>query len=239
MLKPKGAEPMDNPTAAVAYARVSTAEQANGCDAQLAEIRRWADDNGVELAAVHVDRGVSGASHAADRPGLTLALADATARRCALVVAKRDRLARDPLVSMTVERALSSAGARVIALDCASDGDDPASVFMRRILDAAAELERGMIRARVAAGMAAAAAKGRHMGRAPFGWCIDADSGELRPDDAEQAVIQRIDAARAAGLSWRAVAAVLNAAGLRTRTGATWQNRSTQRVAERAAALAA
>lgn len=231
---------MTEPTAAaVAYARVSTAEQANGCDAQLAEIRRWADANGVELAAVYIDRGVSGATPAAERPALPLALADATARRCPLVVAKRDRLARDPLVSMTVERALDAAGARVVALDCAAGGDDPAGVFMRRILDAAAELERGMIRARVAAGMAAAKRKGRHMGRAPFGWRIDARTGALTPDDAEQAVIQRIDAARAAGLSWRAVAAVLNAAGLRTRAGCEWRCGTTYKTAKRAAELAA
>lgn len=231
--------PEQTAAVAVAYTRVSTAEQANGCDAQAAELQRWADANGVRLAAVYVDRGVSGATPAAERPGLAQALADATARGCPLVVAKRDRLARDPLVSMTVERAMSKAGSRVVALDCASDGDAPSDVFMRRILDAAAELERGMIRARVAAGMAAAKRKGRHMGRAPFGWRIDPQTGGLTPDDGEQAVIQRIGAARAAGLSWRAVAAVLNAAGLQTRAGGDWQNRSAQRVAERAAELQA
>jgi DNA invertase Pin-like site-specific DNA recombinase len=89
----------------------------------------------------------------------------------------------------------------------------------------------------IAEGMAAAKRKGRHMGRAPFGWRIDAQTGALTPDDAEQAVIQRIDAARAAGLSWRAAADALNAAGARTRSGAAWQNRSAQRVAERAAEL--
>jgi hypothetical protein len=61
-------------------------------------------------------------------------------------------------------------------------------------------------------------AKGEAAGNAPFGYSADAD-GRLVVNAAEQAVIARVKALRAAGVSFRAIARDLEAAGVVGRTG--------------------
>jgi len=53
-----------------------------------------------------------------------------------LLVAKRDRLARDVIVSAVVERLVERQGARVMAADGTGNGDSPEAELMRRIADA-------------------------------------------------------------------------------------------------------
>lgn len=55
-------------------------------------------------------------------------------------------------------------------------------------------------------------------GRAPYGYRPGAD-GQLEQDEGEQAVIGEIRRLRDAGLSYRAIAAELDRAGMRSRTG--------------------
>jgi DNA invertase Pin-like site-specific DNA recombinase len=87
---------------------------------------RWASNSNVRLAGEHVDLGVSGAAELADRPGLMAALAALEIRGAALlVVAKRDRLARDVVVSAAVERLAESKGARIISADGTGNADGP------------------------------------------------------------------------------------------------------------------
>src|SRR5690349_20875443 len=88
----------------VGYIRVSTSEQALGSEAQVAALHSWCSSRGVELIAVCSDLGVSGATAIDKRPGL-LAAMDALSEHGAgvLLVAKRDRLARDVIVAAMVE----------------------------------------------------------------------------------------------------------------------------------------
>ena len=114
--------------AAVAYLRVSTDEQAEsglGLDAQLSAVQAAADRLGVAIAAVHTDAGVSGAKGIESRPGLFSALA-AVKRGDVLLVAKRDRIARDMLLTMQVERELERKGARLVS--AAGEGTDSEDV---------------------------------------------------------------------------------------------------------------
>ena len=103
-------------TKAVAYLRCSTDRQDLSPDAQRAAITTWAVREGVEVVAWHEDRGVSGGAELELRPGLTAAVADLAPKRAGLlVVAKRDRLARDVLTAALVERLCERAGARVVS----------------------------------------------------------------------------------------------------------------------------
>src|SRR5689334_12352699 len=105
-----------NPLLAVAYVRVSTDEQRLGPEAQRAAIDAWAAREGVAVVAWHVDAGVSGGSDLADRPSLIAALGALRAHRAGvLVIAKRDRLARDVAVAATIERAAKACGAKVMS----------------------------------------------------------------------------------------------------------------------------
>jgi DNA invertase Pin-like site-specific DNA recombinase len=218
---------VNSATLAVAYLRVSTDEQHLGPEAQRAAIETWATREGVTVVAWHTDAGVSGAAEIAKRTGLLAALADLSTHRAGLlVVAKRDRLARDVMAAAMIERMSADAGARVVsAAGEGTDATDPAAMLMRRMVDAFAEYERAMIAARTRAALRVKIARGESTGEAPYGWRADAD-GKLVPDVAEQAVVARVCALRASGLSIRAIVAALTAEGVRTRSGGAPNTRS-------------
>lgn len=204
---------------AVAYLRVSTDEQHLGPAAQRAAIEAWATREGVTVAAWHIDHGVSGGAAVADRAALLAALADmSTLRAGVLVVSKRDRLARDVMAAAMCERMVADAGARIVsAAGEGTDSDDPSAMLMRRMVDAFAEYERALIRARTRAALAVKRSRGEVTSHAPYGF--RAEGGRLVADEGEQVVIARVREARARGLTVRAIAEELAAAGVVSRKG--------------------
>ena len=136
-----------------------------------------------------------------------------------LVVAKRDRLARDVMAAAMLERMVVDAGARIVsAAGEGTDSNDPSAVLMRTLVDAFAQYERAMIAARTKAALGAKRARGERAGTVPYGFTADA-AGRLAPCAAERAVIAQVHALRAAGLSQRAIVAELARAGVVGRTG--------------------
>lgn len=205
---------------AIAYIRVSTEEQSLGPEAQKAAIETWAARQGIQVAAWHVDKGVSGGADIIDRPGLVAALGELRATGAGvLVIAKRDRLARDVYVAGAIERAAQQSGARVVCADGTANGDTPADAFMRSILDAAAAYERALIRARTKAALGAKRARGERAGTVPYGYRLAADGTRLEPDEGERGVLAAVRELRAAGLSHRAIVRALAERGLVSRTG--------------------
>jgi DNA invertase Pin-like site-specific DNA recombinase len=211
----------------VGYLRVSTGQQVEsglGIEAQGHAIRDAARRLGLELAAVYTDAGASGSWELKDRPALADAL-NALRRGDVLLVAKRDRLARDTFVTAILERELQRKGARLVsAAGEGTDSDDPTAVFTRRILDAVAELERGLTAARTRAALRAKRARGERAGTEPYGWRINGDGRTLHPHDDEQRTLALIRECRAAGYPLREIAAELNRAGIKTRTGSDWRH---------------
>ncbi len=152
---------MDKKTAL--YIRVSTQDQRH--DSQLQElkatcrIRRW--DNVVQYVEKE-----SGAK--ASRPELDRLMTDMRAGKLARVVAyKLDRLGR----SLThLALMLDEMNRLRVPLHCTGQGIDtsdenPAGKLQLGILMAVSEFERSLIRERVAAGLAAARARGVRLGR--------------------------------------------------------------------------
>ena len=234
---------------AVAYLRVSTDEQADsraGLDAQLYAVRSWAEKHGIELVATFSDEGVSGAAALDKRTGLLDAV-NALGRVDILVVAKRDRLSRDPVSAAVVERMVAKTKGRIVsAAGEGTDDDEPTSILLRRIVDAFSEHERLLIAARTRAALQSKRRKGERVGRLPLGYVADRPARHLRPDDesaarlipvdAELAVIDRIRSHRAAGLSMRDIAARLTADNVPTKTGrAAWSHSTVQRILGREA----
>lgn len=136
-----------------------------------------------------------------------------------LVVAKRDRVARDVVIAATVERAAILAGARLVSADGTANGDTPADAFMRTVIDGAAAYERGLIRARTKAALAAKAAKGECTGEIAYGFRLAADGIHVEEDPAEQGVIVIVRELRAAGLSQRGIVRELAVRGVVSRGG--------------------
>ena len=190
----------------MAYLRVSTDEQRLGPEAQRASIEAWAAREGVSVASWHLDAGISGATPIEGRPGLVSAITALRDRGAGLlVVARRDRVARDVGIAATVERVAVDAGAIVVSASGEGNGTSPADAFMRTVIDGAAAYERGLIRARTKAALAAKAAKGERAGAVPYGFHVVADGVRLERDEAEQAVLAAVRELRASGLSHRAI----------------------------------
>jgi len=176
---------------AAIYARVSTTDQT--CDLQLRELRQYIAARGWEATGEYVDTGWSGA--AAARPELDRLLTDARIRRFDVVLVwKLDRWGRSVAASVKSIQELASLGVRFIAMTQNIDTDDsnPMSRFLLHILAAFAELERELIRERVTAGVRAAKARGKQVGR---------PKRVFRRDE-----VVRL---RADGVSWRDIAKAL------------------------------
>lgn len=223
------------------YNRVSTDEQAAtglGLAAQVAACEAFAAKAGHSITAVFTDAGISGAAGLEDRPGLMAAIAGLR-RGDALVIAKRCRLGRDQMAILMIEKAVSRKGASILSADGIGNADDPASQFMKNVIDAASVYERGLIRSRTKAALAAKRRAGELAGEVPFGWMAD-DNGCLIEVADEQNVLRLIGELRDSGVSLRRIAAILTEAGHRTKKGnVTWTHTSVKSILDRQAALAA
>src|SRR5262249_60100692 len=89
----------------------------------------------------------------------------------ALWAARRARSARAaPLSPAMIEAAVRRRGARILsAAGEGTDDDDPASILMRRMIDAFAEYERLIIAGRTRAALRAKVARGERAGQVPYG----------------------------------------------------------------------
>jgi DNA invertase Pin-like site-specific DNA recombinase len=223
----------------VIYRRVSTDEQADsgaGLDAQLDACRALAERLDPSphrlILGPYDDAGLSGAAALDRRPGLLDALAQ-LGRGDALVVAKRDRLGRDPIVVAMIEAAAVRSGARVVsAAGEGTDNDDPASILLRRIVDAFAEYERLLIKARTRAALTAKRRRGERTGTVPYGSHLTPD-GRIAPDPTELATIERLAILRRAGASYRQLARLLESEGHRPRSGRAWSTATLSRLLNR------
>jgi len=214
---------------AVAYVRVSTDKQENGPEAQRIAIERWAESRGVRVVAWHSEIDVSGTKSLDEREQLFRAITDLYAYRAGLLlVAKRDRLARDTLVAGLVDRNVAMLGGRVVSTDPAGDQVSPEAAFMRAIVDAAAAFEVAQIRGRVKAALAVRRMQGRPAGKAPFGYrSVPDPTGRvtvkgkrdtvLAPEPAEQACIARVLELAAGPYSQRGIVRMLEREGFRSR----------------------
>ena len=203
----------------VAYVRVSTDDQALGVEAQRAAILRWAAATGRRIWGWWEDQGVSGSVEPMARPALR-SLLDRLGEHQAgvVVVAKRDRLARDVLGAALVERLCSRAGLELLSAAGEGEGSDPAAQLQRRMVDAFAEYERELIRQRTKAALARKRARGERAGAVPWGFEL-AEGGRLAPCEAERVIAALALELREEGLSIRAIVAELARRGIVGRSG--------------------
>jgi len=218
--------------AQIGYIRVSTDDQADsglGLEAQMAAILAEYPD-----AVIYADEGASSIS--SDRDGLHTAL-QTLSKGDLLIVAKRDRLARDPMLTAAIEKECKKCGARVVSIAGeGTDDDDPTSILTRRMIDAFAEFERLQIGVRTKAALAAKKARGEKTGgEVPYGFDVDAD-GHLRPNQSEQETLQAIKELRGRGWTLQAICDDLTSRGVMTKTGkTTWQPKVVSRLLKKAA----
>ena len=206
-----------NPTHAIAYLRVSTDRQELGPQAQRKTIESWALKEQKHILSWYVEQ-LSGSTEINDRPKLIEAIVALQVHKAGvLVVAKRDRLARDVAIAATIDRTVRQAGARVISADGVGNGEEPAEAFLRTILDGAAAYERALIRQRTKAALAVKIAKGERVGgRVRYGF-LETIDGKLIPNPQEQQTINRVIELHNTGLSLRKIVVQLHDEGFLSR----------------------
>jgi len=104
---------------------------------------------------------------------------------------------------------------------------------MRQIIDAFAEYERALIRARTRAAMAAAKKRGQRVGWIPYGSQLASDGRSLLPNPDEQAILAEVRRLRLHGATMAGIAETLNQRGIRTRHGRPWQRSAIQQLLDR------
>ena len=164
----------------------------------------------------------------ADRPELAKAIAHSKRAKATLVIAKLDRLARNVhFLSGLME-------SRVDFVCC----DNPhANRLTLHILAAVAEDEARRISERTKAALAAYKARGGRLGTpgnlTPEAGRRGAAATRAKARTAYAAVLPELERWRAAGLSYRVIAGILNGGGSTTRNGASWNHNQIRRVLAR------
>jgi DNA invertase Pin-like site-specific DNA recombinase len=206
----------------ISYLRVSTGRQGKsglGLEAQRAAIARFAEAEGLTIAAEFVEVESGKGADALDlRPQLAAALDKAHRRRCSIVVAKLDRLSRDV-------HFISGLMARRVPFVVAELGND-VDPFLLHLYAALAQKERALISARTKAALAQAKARGVRLGNPDL-------PAVNRAQAMERAEALRPIFTELSGRSLRAIAAELNARGLKTSRGKPWSSPTVLRVQRR------
>ncbi len=218
-----------SPTKAIGYLRVSTEEQSLGPVAQRESLEKWANANNVTLVAVFQEE-VSGGAELDKRTQL-LAAVDSLKSHGAgiLIVAKRDRLARDTMLAAMIERLVERAGGTIRSSDGVGNGTGPESQLLRGMIDLFAQYERALIKSRTKAALAVKKSRGQRTGQIPYGYQLATDGVALQPNQAEQATVTLIFSLRSEGLTLAGIANKLNLDGIPAR-GKKWHTTTITRI---------
>ena len=213
----------------VTYLRVSTDGQGRsglGLEAQRETLARFASAEGFDLARefVEVETG-KGADALERRPLLRQALDEARRLKCAITVAKLDRLSRDV-------HFISGLMAQRVPFVVAELGPD-VDPFVLHLYAALAEKERAMISRRTKDALRAAKARGVILGNPRLSEAREAAKASQRAAKAGheanvRPIIDEIE--RSGAVTLRAIADALNGRGVQTARGGRWHAELVARV---------
>lgn len=172
---------------AAIYTRVSSDEQTKGygLEYQLEDCKRAVARDGHQLVEVYSDPGISGTRE--DRPGLNHLRGDARLRRFdVLYVWKSDRLARDEIILLTLDREL-----RALGIMTNSVTEPQMNDFTRGIYAVFGAEDLRNIKAKMYSGRLRALRDGKWIGVPPFGYKKDRHF-RLRPHKREADVVRQL-----------------------------------------------
>jgi len=217
-------------TKAIGYIRVSTEKQADhgvSIEAQTEKLKAYAMLYDIDLVDLVIEQG---SAKCLQREGLQSALSRLEAGEAeALIVVKLDRLTRSvadlgKLVDTYFQNfALLSVGEQI-------DTRPAAGRLVLNVLASVSQWEREVIGERTSAAMQHMRKQNQYTGgKPPYGY--DLVDGELIENENEQQVIKLVAKYKAAGLSYRKIAAVIDEAGHKSRTGKQLSAMSVSRMA--------
>jgi len=207
-------------TEAVAYVRVSTQEQADsglGLEAQKARIAAYCTAQGWHLAEVFTDAGVS--AKTLNRPALQDAL-EALRPGRVLVALKLDRLTRTARDLDELTARVHHHGGEWATVEGQYDTGSAMGRFMLRVVADIAQMEREVTAERTSAALQAKKARRERLGTTPLGYrTVD---GRVEAVKTERDTVRMARGLFDAGMSYRAIARELTAAGRQTKRGGLW-----------------
>ena len=224
----------DIPRRAIAYLRVSTNTQAEdglGLDVQRDKLQEYAAEKQLDLIETveEVSSGgiQNGETFSWEHRPVLLNLLDRAkeGNYDILLVARLDRLSRDHVTLVAVERQLQARGVDVVSAAEEHNGDGPLAEFVRGQLGLIAEYERALIRERLAAGKARARQQGKHAeGKPPYGY--RSDKGVLTPVPEHAEIVKRIYREAKDELTPGKIAKRLNGNEIPSPRGSVWRANS-------------
>jgi DNA invertase Pin-like site-specific DNA recombinase len=211
---------------AVGYIRVSTDKQADlgvSLESQHERLQAYCDMQGLELASIIREEGVSASIALSDRPGGGELLTTLRKGVQHVLAIKLDRLFRNAEDCLRQTAEWDRQGVTLHVLDMGGSTMNTASAMGRMFLTltaAFAELERNLIAERTTSALAFKKQHRQAYNHTPFGF--DRAGDMLTPNPSEQAVIARVKQQREAGNTLAAIAASLNADSVPTKVQGKW-----------------
>ncbi|MFD4243293.1 recombinase family protein [Streptomyces sp. NPDC058525] len=219
----------------VIYLRVSTKGQVDtyGFPSQLKDCKTWNKPHNHRIVEVLREEAESGATDEEDRPELARAL-DMIANGDAdgILFPNLDRLARELTIQEAALSVVWAHGGRAFGADqgeiLPDDDSDPMRTFVRQVMGAAAQLERGLIKNRLRKGRAAkGAADGYAYGAPRYGFKAekkalvevpDETAGEARAKELRAQVDEN-----GKQTSYREICRILKEENFKTKRGGEWR----------------
>lgn len=215
---------------ALAYTRVSTEEQCNGVslDNQIARIREYCGYKGFELVSEIRDEGISGGKNKG-RAGFMAVLDAVESAGCSVIVLySLERLSRDMLTILALERLLDEFDVELHTVEGAVDTSSPdgwLSFAMKALLG---EHERRQVKHRTRKALQHKKQNGQVVGSVPYGYERQGD--DLVPIRAEQEVISEVNGWYLRGSNIASIQRGLKELGIKTRDGKDWHSEQVKRL---------
>jgi site-specific DNA recombinase len=208
---------------AIGYIRVSTEDQARegvSLDNQADKIRAYCTYKGFELVDMIEDAGVSGGINKG-REGFIRLLDRIEANGFdVLVLYSLERLSRDMLTLLTLERYLDDNDVELHTVEGLIDTSSPDGFMSFAMKAFLGEMERRQVKYRTRKAMEYKKMNNEVVGSIPYGY--QRTGKNLIPDINEQAVIKSINTMYSQDMNLSEIARGLNESGRLTRSGSPW-----------------
>lgn len=220
---------MNESEKAIIYARYSAHSQRDvSIEQQIKVCREYAARLGIDIVGVYEDHALSGTSDR--RPEFQRMILDAEKKQWQYVIIYQlDRFARNRYDSAVYKRQLKAHGVRVLSA-MENISDDPTGVLMESLLEGLAEYYSKELSLKIRRGMMYNAENCLITnGQLPIGYKRGSD-GRYEVEEAEASIVQEIFDRVEAKDTFANIADDLNARGIKTKRGGTWNKGSFHRL---------
>lgn len=216
---------------AIGYVRVSTDKQVRegvSVENQVERIREFCERDNLDLVDIIRDEGISGGKNRT-RPGFVKLLETIeTDEIDAVVLYSLERLSRDMLTILSLERYLDEFDVTLYTVEGKIDTstiDGWMSFSMKAFMG---EMERRQVKSRTKKAMEHMKKNGRVVGDIPFGFKREGDLLVEIPE--EQSVIAQVNDMYSRGMNLSSITKKLNRDGIMTRNGNEWDSTQVRRL---------